>query len=462
MTFLKRKFNILVILCAISAMTFLANGYAAAQEKVHEKSITLSVGKAGTVDLPDAVADILVANPAVADVGILRSDRLYVVGRAIGDTNVLTFNQYGDLLADVSVHVSVDRDTLSRTLKEFFPHEEITVRTVNQDIVLSGEVSTPAVANKVRDLAGRFAAQAQQGIVDLMRVSGEQQVLLKVRVVEANRSVLREFGFDTDYKFSNGTNASGFELGSTRGIGLAGLQPFSTATAVFEDGQGFGPLSVTLQALERDGLVNVLAEPNLTAISGEQAGFLAGGEFPIPVAAEDGNITIEFRSFGVSLNFRPTVMSKDRISMQLDTEVSSLAEQDGVTLSGVDIPGLAVRRANTTVELASGSSLMIAGLIESETADQLNGMPGLKDLPVLGQLFQSKSFQREESEMVVMVTAYLVEPYEANEAEMADENKDDNPLNPLSQTLVNNLRRIYGDNTPSGMETGPVFGYLID
>ena len=458
MTFMKRKLNILAIIGAVIALTVLVNGYAEAKAKVQDKSITLAIGKAGTVDLPDAVADILVANPAVADVGILRSDRLYVVGRAIGDTNVLTFDQYGELLADVSVHVSVDRDTLTRTLKEFFPDEDIKVRTVNQDIVLSGEVSTPAVANKVRDLAGRFASQAEQGIVDLMRVSGEQQVLLKVRVVEANRSVLREFGFDTDYKAAGAS--SGFSLGSTRGIGLAGLQPFSTATAIFDDNQGFGPLSVTLQALERDGLVNTLAEPNLTAISGEQAGFLAGGEFPIPVAADNGSVSIEFRSFGVALNFRPVVMSKDRISLQLDTEVSSLAQQDGVTLAGVDIPGLSVRRANTTVELASGSSLMIAGLIESETADQLNGMPGLKDLPILGQLFQSKSFQREESEMVVMVTAYLVEPYEAKEAEHAD--KNDNPLNPLSDTLIGNLRRIYGDNAPAGIQNGPVFGYLID
>ncbi len=395
-------------------------GTGAADAASVSKRVELVAGKASTVSLGENVSDVLVANPAVVDVGILRSDRLFLVGKAVGDTNVLAFDGEGNQLADISVHVKVDQASLASAITEFFPAEEVTVRTVNNNIVLSGTASTPLAANRIRDLASRFVTGQGQTIVDLMGVKGEQQVMLQVKIMEARRSVLREYGIETDYQPGNIAARDGGVINAVGGVGLTALEPFANGSILFDDNNNFGPLRVSLQALERDGLVNVLAEPNLTAISGETAGFLAGGEFPVPTGVTDnGNtITIEFKQFGVSLNFTPTVLTEDNISLHLATEVSSLAEDQGVNL-GVDVPGLTVRRAETTVEMASGGSIMIAGLIQSGTVDSFNGLPGISNVPILGELFKSKSFQREESELIIMVTPYLVKPFAAPRAEMA-------------------------------------------
>lgn len=400
---------IVLLACSFGPLTAIGG------KKGINKQVELTVGKASTIELSSQVADVLVANPAIADVGTLRADRLFIVGKTVGATNVLAFDASGNQLADINVQVKVDQSALADTINEFFPEEDITVRTVNNNIVLSGTVSTPLVANRVRDLAGRFVTTQGQTIVDLMGVKGEQQVMLKVKVVEVRRSVLREYGIETDYKLGN---TDGGILSTDALTGQVATSPFGTGQILFDDDGGFGPLRLGLAALEREGLVNVLAEPNLTAISGETAGFLAGGEFPIPTGTSDnGNtITIEFKQFGVALNFRPTVLSRENISLQLSTEVSSVAADDIVSLSGVDIPGLSVRRAETTVELASGGTIMIAGLIQSGTVDGLNGLPGIKDVPILGDLMKSKSFQRDESELIILVTPYLVKPFAKAEA----------------------------------------------
>lgn len=396
-------------LCALCVMV--ASGTDALAKGIN-KTVELVAGKAATVDLGESVSDVLVANPSVVDVGTLRSSRLYLVGKAIGDTNVLAFDGEGNQLADISVHVKVDQASLSGAMREFFPGEKVDVRTINNNIVISGTASSPLVANRVRDLASRFVTGQGQTIVDMMGVRGEQQVMLHVKIMEARRSVLREYGIETDYRNS---------LSSGNGIGLTAPQPFATGSLIFDDNGKFGPLQISLEALERDGLVNTLAEPNLTAISGETAGFLAGGEFPVPVGTtDDGNtVTLEFKQFGVSLNFTPTVLTEDNISLHLATEVSALADDLGLSLAGVDIPGLTVRRAETTVEMSSGGSIMIAGLIQSGTADNYNTIPGIGKVPILGELFKSKSFQRDESELIIMVTPFLVKPFAEARAQMA-------------------------------------------
>ncbi len=406
----------LILRCALGAIAVLCVTVATGQDALAKsltKKVELVAGKASTVDLGESVADVLVANPAVVDVGTLRSSRLYLVGKEIGDTNVLAFDGDGNQLADITVHVKVDQASLSSAVQEFFPGEQIEVRTINNNVVLSGTASSPLVANRVRDLAGRFVGGQGQTVVDLMGVRGEQQVMLQVKVLEARRSVLREYGIQTSYRDNL--------VGGIGGIGLTAPQPFATGSLIFDDNGKFGPLRMSLQALERDGLVNTLAEPNLTAISGETAGFLAGGEFPVPVGTtDDGNtVTLEFKQFGVSLNFTPTVLTQENISLHLATEVSALADDLGLSLAGVDIPGLTVRRAETTVEMASGGSIMIAGLIQSGTADNYNSVPGLGKLPILGELFKSKSFQRDESELIIMVTPFLVKPFAAPTAQMA-------------------------------------------
>lgn len=398
----------LALACALCVVV--ASGNDAVAKGINKK-VELVAGKAATVDLGESVSDVLVANPSVVDVGTLRSSRLYLVGKEIGDTNVLAFDGDGNQLADISVHVKVDQASLSAAMNEFFPGEKVEVRTINSNVVITGTASSPLAANRIRDLASRFVTQ-NQTVVDLMSVRGEQQVMLHVKVMEARRSVLREYGIETSYKD---------RLLSGSGIGLTAPQPFATGSLIFDDNGKFGPLQVSLEALERDGLVNTLAEPNLTAISGETAGFLAGGEFPVPVGTtDDGNtVTLEFKQFGVSLNFTPTVLTEDNISLHLATEVSALADDLGLSLAGVDIPGLTVRRAETTVEMSSGGSIMIAGLIQSGTADNYNSIPGIGKLPILGELFKSKSFQRDESELIIMVTPFLVKPFAEARAQMA-------------------------------------------
>lgn len=475
----------------IVALTLLAQGATAAGMN---KLVQLTAGKADTVDLGRSVADVLVANPAVADVGTLRSNKLYIVGKAIGDTNILAFDDAGNQLADITVRVRADERGLQDALKAFFPDEDISVRTVKEEVVLQGKVSTPSMANKVRDLASRFVSAEGKTIVDLMNVNGEQQVMLKVKVIEAKRAALREYGFETDYRSGN---VSGGNFNTAGGVGLTSLVPFATGQIFIDDNGRFGPLKVAIQAMEKDGLVNTLAEPNLTAISGETAGFLAGGEFPVPTARDrDGNITLEFKQFGVSLNFTPTVMSAERISLQMSTEVSTKSDEDGVTIENTKIPGLAVRRAETTVQMGSGGTLMIAGLIKSDTVDSLSGYPGMKDIPILGQLFKSKSFARNETELIILVTPYIVEPYAVADARAMPDTFDSAPpaailpapgkskgaayapvRNPasaaysapsapvpagepvLSRVFMDNMKSVYGARMPA---SSGVPGYMVD
>tara|TARA_R110002124_G_scaffold170345_4_gene337852 strand:- start:432 stop:1892 length:1461 start_codon:yes stop_codon:yes gene_type:complete len=460
----------IVLICALAAAIMFS---AETARSLTRQSVHLEIGKAKTVNLPYDIADVLVANPSVADVGVLRTNRLYIVGQSIGDTNILTFDENGNLLAEIQVHVRVNQETLQETITEFFPNEKISVRTVGTDIVLGGSVSNANTAAQVRDLAGRFRLDRNQALVDMMVIEGERQVLLRVKIVEVNRTALRELGVETDYSLNaaaldNGlvNNAAGniLNLNGTSGIGLpeSATAPFGVGTLFLSDGLGFGPLNLTLRALERDGFANTLAEPNLTAISGEEAGFLAGGEFPVPVSRDQtGNLVIEFHPFGVSLNFRPTVMSNDRISLLLSTEVSTLAPQEGLSLAGIEIPGFQVRRAQTTVEMGSGGSLMIAGLIQSDTTNALNQMPGIGNIPVLGELFKSRAFQRSETELLIVISPILVEPFAEKQADIHEAPADQET--PLEKALLFDLRRTYGkESVPEKMLAGQRFGYMID
>lgn len=455
------------------------------------KTVQLIAGRADTVELDGAVADVLVANPAVADVGTLRSNRLYIVGRAVGDTNVLAYDEAGNQLANISVHVRLDDKNLQNTLREFFPDEKITAKTVKNDVVLSGTVSSPAISNRVRDLAKRFMLDQNQTLVDLMSVRGEQQVMLKVRVLEARRSILRDLGFETDWRqgSSNGFKLDGGLAGQGAGdIGRSTLQAFGAGSLLIGQKGKWGPLSTILRGLETDGIVNTLAEPNLTAISGETAGFLAGGEFPIPTGRDaQGNIILEFKQFGVSLNFTPTVLDKDRIALHMSTEVSEKDTANSLRLTNLEVPGLTVRRAETTVEVGSGGTIMIAGLIKSDTLETMNGMPGAHEVPVLGRLLKSDSFKRNESELLIIVTPYLVDAYAepaavaeappapspAKQAKVPEKTgriippartREEAPATAslLSQRFVDNLKKTYGSRMPENIGAGAGFGYIVD
>ena len=387
------------------------------------KPLTLTIGKAQTVDFNQPIAEILVANPGIVDVGMLTKKRLYVVGQGVGDTNVLIFDQSNNTLASLDVNVSNDQNTLQRALKQYFPDETVAARVMNREVILTGRVSNPSRGAQVRDLAKRFVTGSQT-LVDLMTVEGEQQVMMQVKIVEVKRNVLKEYSLDPDI-ISTGAlgNLSG-TLASTIGGKVTGT-PFSVGSLIYET-QSRGPISLTMQALEEKGLLNTLAEPNMTAISGQRAEFLAGGEYPIPVAQQNNQISIEFKKFGVALGFTPVVLSNDKIQLELETEVSLLSNEGRLELSNTSIPSLSVRRAKTTVEMASGGSLMIAGLIQSDAVNSMNSLPGINKVPIIGQLFSSQSFKRNESELLVLVTPYLVRPIK----------------NPVAERVTNNARAV--------------------
>lgn len=462
----------------------------AAERQHQDPTLVLTLGKAEIFDLTGDVSDILIADPGIVDVQALQVGRLYLVGRAIGDTNMIAIDANGEIIERVNVHVRVDEVRLQQVIASLFPKEEVEVETAAENLILKGMVSTPSVAARIRELAERFAGETGE-IINMMDVLSEEQVMLRVRIMEISRSLVRELGVKSELpNFTDpvpGIQGTLGEVVSNRAT-LGNRPAIGNTNSVFEQltkrvqgsfllpGGGvtedpYGTLSLfhddiapflfTLQALDQDNLVRTLAEPNLTAMSGEEAGFLAGGEFPVPTGRDNnGLIEITFQSFGVSLNFRPVVMSEDRISLTLETEVSTVSRQNSVTLGGVEVPGRDVRRANTNVELPSGGSLMIAGLIDTRTLNGLEALPGIKDIPVIGDLMKSKNFRRQESELVIVITAILVKPFADK-----DENREvplDRP-NPMAEAFASNMRRVYGgEKLASVLDEDNNFGYLLD
>ena len=482
--------------------------------------LKLTLGKAQVFKLPQSVSDIMVANPKIADVSALQIDQLYIVGTTLGDTNIIILDNEGNVVKNLNVNVSIDVNIIEDLIHTAFPSEKgVTVHVVGNQVALMGSVSTPVAAQRIAKLVSAHMSDVRKSgtttnpdsmIENLLEVRGQQQVTLRVRILEVSRNVLKELGLETAIGGNAKNTTSGIRPNVTirDGVGLT-KDSFAVATTLFSSGfSTIGDIAVRLNALEDDGLANVLAEPNLTAVSGEQAGFLAGGEFPIPAGRDqDGNVIIDYKQFGVSLNFKPTVMSGDRISLQLNTEVSSLNQGQGITLSELVVPGLDVRRASTTVEINSGGSLMMAGLLKSANVKGLSGLPGIKDTPVLGDLVSSKSFNREESELVVIVTPYLVQPYadqnmasiqpvdeqelgellppppptaamtppdkghpkalysQAEAKKMAeDASIEKRPIQnaaPMSKTFSKNMQKIYG-NKLKNMPSDQAFGYMVD
>lgn len=438
--------------------------------------IVLTQGMADVVTLNGNVADVMVANPSIVDVSALKSNKLYLVGTNIGTTNIITVDESGNVIKRFNVHVKIDDAALNAALKELFPDEAVELKTLTSQLILSGTVSSAEVANSIAQVVNHYVgeitgntATIDEMIVNLLKVRGKSQVTLRVKVMEVSRNLLRETGVDTDIAdlgFNAGGNIRnnpdlGGILGGVVSTGIT-QTPFATF-GLLESFGAFGPVDTVITLLEDEGMVKVLAEPNLTAISGETAGFLAGGEFPVPSGRDnDGNIEITFRQFGVALNFAPVVLSDNRVSLQLQTEVSSLAQDNAVTLNNVQVPGLDVRRATTTVEMGSGASLMIAGLLQSESFKTMSGLPGLLHTPILGELFQSENFRRNETELVILVTPYLVEPF-ADKKQAKKVPMRDRETNYLEQAFAMNVRRIYGEGKAANMLDGEErFGYILD
>jgi len=423
----------------------------------NSQSITLPRGQSAIVDLPIDARDVLVTNPQVADAVLRSPRRIYVMGLQPGATDAAFFDAAGRRILALNIRVDENFTAVSQTLARLMPDARIHVEGANNSIVLSGRVANLTEVDQAVQVAQQFVHAPEQ-VVNLLQVAGKDQVMVKVRVVEMQRTVIKQLGFNLNALVGQAGGPQ-FLLGSAATFGVNGailgglnlasqidstLQPevfaFDPVTgkndlpivcggcnnggqasiATLQPTAGSNGLnkgSAAIEAFERVGLIRTLAEPNLSAVSGESAKFLAGGEFPVPTGEDStGRVTIEFKPFGVGLGFTPVVLSEGRISLKISTEVSQLTNQGAFTLSTgtgnapLTIPGLIVRRAETTVELPSGGSMMIAGLMQEQTKQDLDSLPGLMNLPVLGALFRSRDYQEGETELVVIVTPYLVSP----------------------------------------------------
>ncbi|MGB0497198.1 MAG: type II and III secretion system protein family protein [Rubricella sp.] len=385
--------------------------------------IEVAVDRAVIVETARPVGELSIANPRIADVAVLGDRTLYVLGRATGRTTLTLVDDQGQILTNVDIAVTPDISEFKERLDEILPGQNIEVRTANDGIVLSGTVSGATAVQSALDLAERYAPEA---VTNLLTVGGSQQVLLEVRFAEMQRSVARELGSSIATSFVDGNfgGVAGTRTLST-GDNLINLYDGDPATNVeLSPGQagafllGFqsGNLAIDLllEALETQGMVRTLAEPNIVALSGERARFLAGGEYPVPVVDEDGAVQVEFRPFGVELIFTPTVVNEDLINLRLNTSVSAIDTTISVIANGFEINAFSSRRTETVIELRDGASFAIAGLIQDDFNDSIGGIPWISDVPILGALFRSASFQRDQTELVVIVTPHLVSETDGN------------------------------------------------
>lgn len=356
---------------------------------------TSEIVRAGRV-----VGKALIGNPEIADIVPISRTSVYVLGKAVGTTSLTLVDPAGNVITVLDVVVGPDAHGVRRQLAEMFPGERVTVRTSADSIVLDGTVSSAVTAQRMAAVANAFAPEK---VVNLLSVGSPQQVLLEVRFAEVSRGTVKQLGINS-FSWQNSSTAGG-------GILPPNLEsnPFQAGLTIFRPG-----ISVELDALEQKGMARTLAQPNLIALSGETASFLAGGEFPVPVGVSSAGvvptITIEFKQFGVSLAFTPTVLADGLINLVVAPEVSSLDRAASIRLQGFDIPGLRVRRAKTSLELRDGQSFAMAGLIQSDFADTVRGVPLLGQIPIIGALFRSTRFTNNETELVIMVTPRIVRP----------------------------------------------------
>jgi pilus assembly protein CpaC len=409
------------------------------------QTLSIGISKGLVLRLDRAASNIFVADPAVADIQIKSPTIIYVVGKAVGATTLFALDSKDQVIMNSRVEVHADTDGLQNAIHQLLPASDIRVKSVSDSVVLAGPLKTATEGDDIQRIAARYVPDPKQ-LVNQMQLNAPNQINLQVKVAEVSRTVLKQLGVNWQNVYNNGTIAFGLMSGgastvattavssllSTNSSGaivpnLAGNTAvgFNTGGTAIQSGatvnnlygglsQGSKSINTLITALENHGLVNILAEPNLTALSGQKASFLAGGEFPVPVpqSGTGGSavVTIDYKQFGVGLTFIGTILSDNRISLHVEPEVSQIDTSTEIQVAGVTVPGLAVRRAETTVELASGQSFAIAGLMQNNTTQNISKYPWLGDLPILGALFRSTAFQRDESELVIIVTPYIVQP----------------------------------------------------
>lgn len=376
------------------------------------RDLNVAMNRAVVVESETPFAELSIANPSIADFSTLSDRTIYVLGKTPGRTTLTLLDATGRLITNVEVHVTPDVSEFKERLRQILPGEKIEVRSANDGIVLSGSVSSIARLQRALDLAERYAPER---VSNLMVVSGQQQVMLKVRFAEMQRSVTKSLSSSLAISSPTGdvtiSGESGTFLDAGNGLGTPiTVTPGTVGAVNFGISLGDVQLGILLEALEEKGVVRTLAEPNLTALSGQEAKFLAGGEFPIPVDEGDDGITVEFKPFGVELNFIPRVVDDGIINLELAAAVSSIDSTNSLVLNNIELPSFRRRDTSTTVSMRDGQSFAIAGLLQDDFRDNNAQVPWLGDVPILGTLFRSADYQRSQTELVIIITAHLVSP----------------------------------------------------
>lgn len=424
--------------------------------------VRIGLNKSIVIRLPAEAQDVIVGNPEIVDAVVRSKNTAYLFARTIGQTNIFFFDKNGQQILNLDLEVAVDVTALRNLLQRSIPGTKITVDTVNNSVVLGGTAPNAAEAKFAEDITTKFLTREVDkatgaGFVNTIKITGEDQVMLKVRVVEVQRDVLKQFGVNLEALLSVGKFA--FNLASFTQVG-GDILPITT-DASYEGSYASGSTSITgvIRAMEQDGVLKTLAEPNLTAVSGQPAKFHAGGEYPYETCTGSGadrECTVTFREFGVALGFTPVVLSEGRINLKISTEVSELSSRSIGTL-----PILDSRSTETVIELPSGGSMMLAGLIKDTTRQLVDGTPGLKKLPVLGALFRSRDYKHNQTELVVIVTPYLV----GSVAERQLSTPVDRLNTPTDRQtiLLGRLNKVYGTagQNPDGVYHGNV-GFIVE
>jgi pilus assembly protein CpaC len=474
------------------------------------QSLSLPVGRSAVVDLPVDARDVLVSNPAVAEAVLRTPRRIFVLGMKSGVTDAMFFDASGRRILGLSIRVEQNTSGLGDTINRILPGSQVHVEAVNDSIILSGMVANAADADKAVQIA-KAVVSKPENVLNMLSIAGQDQVMLKVRILEVDRSVIKQLGFNwnavigqmgsTQFLLSTaatyGVNGAllggltgGSSLNTTQQPEVMAYDPLTGArdlpvicrTTCTNGGQGnisttqttsgstgLNQATGNIQAFEQVGLVRTLAEPNLTAVSGEAAKFLVGGEFPVPSSETvTGQVSIDFKPFGVGLGFTPIVLSGGRISLKLSTEVSELSNQGSFNVSTgaggptLVVPALTVRRAETTVELPSGGAMMIAGLLQDKSSQDLAGIPGAMDVPILGSLFRSRDYQAGQTELVVIVTPYIVKPTNPSDLQTPIDHLQ--IANDIDTLLLGKLNKTYKhapEATTGRTYQGP-YGYVVE
>src|SRR3981189_2187576 len=415
-------------LTPVVASDYRAVAPVAADGQMNARFLALGIGKSVVIDLPRDIKDVLVADPKIANAVVRSAQRAYIIGAAVGQTNIVFFDSAGQQIAAYDIAVKRDLNGVRAALKQSLPNAEIQIEGVGDGVVLSGSAASPIEAQQAGELARRLVG-GNDKVVNSIVVRGRDQVMLKVTVAEVARSVIKQMGIDLTATMNYGTAVVTFNNANP----FTALGRSLTGNSIQTSFGSTPSVQATLRAMESAGVVRTLAEPNLTAISGESATFVSGGEFPIPTgvtcqtttAGAIGQCvqTVSFKKFGISLNFTPVVLTEGRISLRVMTEVSEVSTENSLTggAGGTTIPSVKTRRVETTLEIPSGGAMAMAGLIQDQTKQAGNGLPGMSQWPILGSLFRSRDFVNNQTELMGLVTPYVVRAVAQQELSRPDD-----------------------------------------